>query len=133
MSKKVKIKKAPSGKQLRKIRKSLGIAGEEYVALELLLEDFLGQSAESLYCVYGLSMAPIDTDMFDSTACDWWELVESRGRRPSPYNTGEGALMVQLGDKVTCAGFGVLVLSKEKDLCNYHGGARVRDTGVHFS
>lgn len=82
--------------------------------MELLLEDFLGQSAESLYCVYGLSMAPIDTDMFDSTACDWWELVESRGRRPSPYNTGEGALMVQLGDKVTCAGFGVLVLSKEK-------------------
>ena len=77
MSKKVKIKKAPSGKQLRKIRKSLGIAGEEHVALELLPEDFLGQSAESLYCVYGLSMAPIDTGMFDSTACDWWELVES--------------------------------------------------------
>lgn len=41
-------------------------------------------------------------------------ISESRGRRPSPYNTGEGALMVQLGDKVTCAGFGVLVLSKEK-------------------
>lgn len=71
------IKRAPSGKQLRKIKKSLGMSDEGQVAIELLPENFLGYSAESLYSVYGLHWAGVDGGMFNPEAGDWGELIES--------------------------------------------------------
>lgn len=77
MTKTVKCKRAPSGKQLRKIKKSLGMSDEDQAAIELLPEDFLGYSAESLYSVYGLHWVGVEGNMFNPQAGDWGELIES--------------------------------------------------------
>lgn len=71
------IKRAPSRKQRQKARKKFGLYDETSASIELLPEGFLGWSAESLYCVYGVSLPLPDVEMYDPSARDWWDLVDS--------------------------------------------------------